>query len=220
MDPLTAYAAAQTALTMIRKGVDFYKECKKAKADVSEITMEVSGWIGKFLDHKEVIAENARRAREESEKVPEPGKPVTLNSQALNNVMMQIQIENAEKELREMLIYQTPGLGAVWTKFEKERNRLIEAQRLAREAQEEQQRLDRLLAADKTRRRRQHIKKLWGELQWAITVFAIVCCYTGCIYLAVQERVNQYPNLGTCLIPRGSPGFEVYNNLRWVNCDE
>ena len=220
MDPITAFAAAQTALAMIRKGVDFYKECKKAQADVSEVTAEVSGWIGKFMDHKEVVSEAARQAKIDSEILPEPGKPSTLNSQALNNVMMEIQLENAEKELREMLVYQTPGLGAVWTRFEKERERLMEIHRQHREENEEQQRWQRIRDAEKARVRRRRIRKLWEELRWSAVVIAMVVCYVGCMYLVVQDRIVQTPELGTCFIPRGSPGYQWYNSLRWVDCTQ
>ena len=81
MDPISAFAAAQTALGLIRKGVDFYKECKAASADVGQITSEVSGHIGKFLDAKSVVQEAARKAKEDSE---DPESSGDLNSQALN----------------------------------------------------------------------------------------------------------------------------------------
>ena len=219
MDPVSAFAAAQTALAMIRKGVEFYKECKKANADVTEITSEVSTWIGKFMDHREVVSEAARKAKALSEVPPEPGKASSLNSQALNNVMMQIQLENAETELREMLIYQTPGLGAVWTRFEKERERLLVVHRQRIEAAEEQQRIERILAADRTRTRKQKIKKLWEELHWIVMVATIILFYAGCLYLVIQDRIEQSPHMGTCFIPKGSPGYISYSNLRWVDCN-
>jgi hypothetical protein len=118
VDPITAFAMAQGALKAIRSGVEFYKECQAAAADVSEITMEVSGNIGKFLDAKGVVQEAAAQAKKESEDSDDPSK---VNSQALNNVMMQMQLEQAEVELREMLIYQTPGLGDIWSRFSAER---------------------------------------------------------------------------------------------------
>jgi hypothetical protein len=219
MDPLSAFAAAQTALAMIRKGVEFYKECKKANADVTEVTTEVSTWIGKFMDHKEVVSEAARKAKALSEAPPDPGKASTLNSQALNNVMLQIQLENAEKELREMLIYQTPGLGAVWTRFHDERERLLVVHKRQREAAEEQERVERILAADRVRMRKQRIKELWEELHWIIMVVVVFGFYTGCIYFIVQDRIKQSPHMGTCLIPKGSPGYKSYSSLRWVDCD-
>jgi hypothetical protein len=219
LDPITAFAAAQSALVMIRKGVDFYKECKKASADVTEITSEVSGYIGKFLDAKHHVEIAARKAKEESEQLPENGKPVSINTQALNNVMMQIQLENAEKELREMLIYNTPGLNDVWTRFEKERARLFAVQLKQLEQQQERQRIDRLLAADRAADRRRKLAQVWDEAYMIIGIIVFVATYWGCMYLIVQDRIQQYPELGTCFIPKGSIGYKTYNNLRWVNCE-
>lgn len=219
MDPVTAFAAAQAALGMIRKGVDFYKECKKAKADVSEITSEVSGYIGKFLDAKHHVEIAARKAKEESEQLPENGKPISINSQALNNVMMQIQLENAEKELREMLIYNTPGLNDVWTRFEKERARLFAVQLKQLEQQQENQRIDRMLAAERAAYRKRKMAELWNEAYWIVGVIVFITAYLGCMYLIVQDRQKQYPELGTCFIPKGTIGYKTYSNLRWVDCE-
>lgn len=218
MDPVSAFAAAQTALAMIRKGVEFYKECKKANADVTEVTSEVSTWIGKFMDHREVVSEAARKAKALSEAPPEPGKALSLNSQALNNVMMEIQLENAEKELREMLIYHTPGLGAVWSRFEKERERLVAVHKQRLEAAEEQERIERIVAADRVRTRKQQIRKLWEELHWVVMVITVIIFYAGCLYFIVQDRIEQSPHMGTCFIPKGSPGYISYSSLRWVDC--
>ena len=143
MDPISAFAAAQTAIGLIRKGVEFYKECKSTGSDVMEITSEVTDHIGKFMAASEVVKEAAEKAKTE---VPKKGKSV--NAQALENVMMARQIFQAETELREMLIYQAPGLGAIWTEFEKERARLKKVQeQQAIEEQEENERQERIAAA-------------------------------------------------------------------------
>jgi hypothetical protein len=91
VDPITAFAMAQGALKAIRSGVEFYKECKATASDVSEITSEVSGHIGKFLDAKSVVEEAAVAAKKESEESDDVTK---INSQALNNVMMQVQCKS------------------------------------------------------------------------------------------------------------------------------
>lgn len=216
MDPISAFAAAQTALGLIRKGVDFYKECKAASADVSEITSEVSGYIGKFLDAKSVVQEAARKAKEESEN---PDSTGDVNSQALNNVMLQMQLENAEKELREMLVYETPGLGAIWSRFEKERERLNEIQRKHREAAEERRQEEIQEARLKAARRRAKIRELWNEAHWIMMILSIVLVYGTCMYLIWQDRMDQHPELGTCFIPKDSPGYKTWSNLRWVDCE-
>jgi hypothetical protein len=215
MDPISAFAAAQTALAMIRKGVDFYKECKAASADVSEVTSEVSGYIGKFLDAKSVVQDAAKKAKEDSE---DPENTGNTNSQALNNVMLQMQLENAETELREMLVYETPGLGDIWSRFEKERirlNQLKEKHRIAaEERRQEELQQSRLRAA----KRRARIREIWEEAHWAALVLSMVIFYGGCMYLIYKDRMEQYPELGTCFIPKGSPGYQTWSNFRWVDC--
>lgn len=217
MDPISAFAAAQTALGLIRKGVDFYKECKAASADVGEITSEVSGYIGKFLDAKSVVQEAARKAKEESEN---PDNVGDVNSQALNNVMLQMQLENAEKELREMLVYETPGLGAIWTRFEKERERLNEIQRKNRIAAEERRQEEIQEARLKASKRRAKIRELWEEAHWIALIVSIVFFYSGGMYIIWQDRIIQKPELGTCFIPKDSPGYKTWSNLRWVDCEK
>jgi hypothetical protein len=215
MDPITAFAAAQAALGMIRKGVDFYKECKATASDVSDITAEVSGHIGKFLDAKNIVQEAAEKAKQESE---DPDITDNLNSRALNNVMLQVQLEAAETALREMLIYESPGLGAIWSRFEKERQRLNELRKKKQEAAE-QRRQDELQEARlRADRRRAKARKLWDEAQWVIIALSMVIFYGGCMYLIYKDRVEQRPELGTCFIPKGSPGYETWSNLRWINC--
>ena len=215
MDPISAFAAAQAALGMIRKGVDFYKECKAASADVSAITAEVSGHIGKFLDAKNIVQEAAQKAKEESE---DPDVTDNLNSRALNNVMLQIQLEAAETALREMLIYESPGLGSIWTRFEKERQRLNELRKKKQEAAEERRQEELQEARLKAAQRRRKIRNLWNEAQWVIIVVSMVIFYGGCMYLIYKDRIEQRPELGTCFIPRGSPGYQAWSNLRWVDC--
>ena len=219
MDPITAFAAAQASLAMIRKGVEFYKQCKAAAADVSEITSEVSGNIGKFMDSKEVVSEAARKAKEQSEIPPEPGKMSNLNSQALNNVMMQIQLENAEKELREMLVYHTPGLGAVWTRFEKERERLLIVHQRVREEAEKRQKEEiakaRVNAAIRNRKLRKTIREVQEAIAWSFILIFLVFIFNS----IVEYRIAYSPELGRCFIPKGTWGYEWYNNLRFIDCE-
>jgi hypothetical protein len=216
MDPISAFAAAQTALGLIRKGVDFYKECKATSSDVSQITTEVTGYIGRFLDAKTVVQEAAQKAKQESE---DPENAGDLNSQALNNVMLQMQLEAAEKELREMLIYESPGLGAIWTKFEKERERLNQLRQKQREAAETRRQEELQESRLRAAKRKAKIRELWEEAHWIALVLSLVIFYGGSMYLIWQDRMVQNPELGTCFIPKGSPGYKTWSNLRWVDCE-
>ena len=216
MDPITAFAAAQTALGLIRKGVDFYKECKATSSDVSQITTEVTGYIGRFLDAKTVVQESAQKAKQESE---DPENTGNLNSQALNNVMLQMQLETAEKELREMLIYESPGLGAIWSRFEKERERLNQLRQKQREAAEARHQEELQEARLRAARRKAKIREMWEEAHWAALILSIVLFYSSSMYFIWQDRMEQYPELGTCFIPKGSPGYQTWSNFRWVDCE-
>lgn len=216
MDPISAFALAQGALSAIRTGVDFYKQCKAASADVSEITMEVSGHIGKFLDAKGVVEEAAVKAKKESE---DPDNKGSINSQALNNVMMQVQLFNAEKELREMLVYHCPGLGSIWSQFETERERLLSIKRAYEEAEEERQLYLKYESDRRAALRRLKLKELWIDAYWTVAALVAICSFVGCMFLIVQDRIRTNPELGTCFIPKGSPGYYTYSNLRWVNCE-
>ena len=126
IDPISAFAMAQAAIAGVRKCVDLYKEAKAVAEDVTEITSEVSGHIGTFLEAKEVL----EKATEEAKKKPPP-KGVSLNKQAFDNIMRVRQLQEQEKELREFMIYQTPGLGGLWKEFEVERERLRKEQEAA-----------------------------------------------------------------------------------------
>lgn len=205
MDPISAFAAAQTAIGLIRKGVEFYKECKSTGSDVMEITSEVTDHIGKFMAASEVVKEAAEKAKTE---VPKKGKSV--NAQALENVMMARQIFQAETELREMLIYQAPGLGAIWTEFEKERARLKKVQeQQAIEEQEENERQERIAAA-RARRRKEAALKLINESVIGFAILIVVAAYLGMLYLVVEYRREHYPEYGDKIIPQLQPNWRQY----------
>ena len=96
--------------------------------------MEISGYIGKFFDaHEQVKAVSA-----EQKKNPPKGK--SLKAQALDNIFKEMELERQAVELRELLIYGVdPALGAVWSRFQDEFERLQaeqEKERLEQEAKD------------------------------------------------------------------------------------
>ena len=123
IDPVSAFAMAQAAIAGVRKCVDLYKQAKSVAADVTEITSEVSTHIGAFLEAKETL----EIATEEAKKKPPP-RGYSLNKVAFDNIMRVRQLAEQEKELREFMIYQTPGWGGIWSEFEVERARLRKEQ--------------------------------------------------------------------------------------------
>jgi hypothetical protein len=126
IDPVSAFAMAQAAIAGVRKCVDLYKEAKSVAADVTEITSEVTTHIGTFLEAKETL----EIATEEAKKKPPP-KGYSLNKIAFDNIIRVRQLQEQERELREFMIYQTPGWGSIWSEFEEERARLRKEQEVA-----------------------------------------------------------------------------------------
>jgi len=111
------------AFSAVKSGVAAYKEIKQTGGEVVQIVNELSGALGSFFDHQD----QAKKADAELKKNPPKGK--SLQAIALENVLRKKQLEQAEYDLRQMLVYESPPeLGSVWTEFEAERARLIKEQ--------------------------------------------------------------------------------------------
>ena len=113
------FMLAISAVSAIKQGVALYKEAKGVGKEVVGIYSELSNSLGSFFDHQEkAIAEVKHK-----EKNPPKGK--SIKAQALENVIKRKQLEQAEEDLRRVLIYESPPeLGALWTDFQEERARL------------------------------------------------------------------------------------------------
>jgi hypothetical protein len=111
------------------------------------------------------------------------------------------------------MVYQCPPeLGDLYTQVEKMMVKMQKQQSAAIAAKAKQ---DRISAA--TRRKR--INRIRCEAwKYGLTLFGIL--YLSWIIWAVVEiRKEVYPELGVCLIPKGSFMYEQYNNLKWVDCE-
>ena len=130
--------------------------------------MDVSKHIGAFMDNHAQVQKAVEAQKNE---VPKKGG-TSRSSQALNNVMMARELQAASDEIKQYLIYQTPGLGAIWTDYQAEMARLAKLERdeEIRIAKEEE--LARKKAADRIRRikERAHI---YISVVVAITVIVL-----------------------------------------------
>ena len=121
---------AISAVSAIKQGVAIYKDAKNVGKEVYGIYSELSEGVGNFFDHQE----NAHKELKEKEKNPPKGK--SIKAQALENVIKKKQLQQAEYDLRQMLVYESPPeLGSVWTEFEAERTRLVKEQEALDKAQ-------------------------------------------------------------------------------------
>ncbi len=72
------------------------------------------------------------------------------------------------------------------------------------------------IAAEKRRRRIQKIKCEAWKWGVAIVVISYLCLL---VWSVVQIRIIEHPELGRCLIPKGTWPYKYYNNLKWVDCE-
>ena len=81
---------------------------------------EISSGLGSFFEHQEKAIADIK------EKEVNPPKGKSLQAQAIENIMARKQIQQAEYDLKQSLIYDTPAeLGDMWNQFQAEREKLI-----------------------------------------------------------------------------------------------
>ena len=107
-------AVATTAIKSIKTGI-------KLARDTSEIAKE----LDKFFSAKNVIEEEAKKEQEKSK------KSKSLNQQAMANVLNRKKLRDAERSLKESLVWS--GNAQIWEDLVKERSRLRKAQQEADE---------------------------------------------------------------------------------------
>lgn len=120
----------------------------------------------------------------------------SLGKRALQRVLMRKQLEQMSKDLRELMVYQSPPeLGALYTEVEAMMKHMGETQRtlVAQQMRAE----DAIRAKRKKRMDRVHIDIALGigGLLFAMSV-GMMFTYV------IQDRIAKYPHLGTQIIPK------------------
>jgi hypothetical protein len=137
----------------------------------------------------------------------------SLGKRALQRVLMQSRLTAMEAELRELMVYNCPPeLGDLYTRVQAMMEKMKKEQSIAWA----KKRVVDKMAATKKRRRIEHIKCN----AWKYGIATFVTGYL--IWLAwavVQIRIDVYPDLGRCLIPKGNAVYNWYNNLKWIDCE-
>ena len=130
----------------------------------------------------------------------------SLGKRALQRILMRKQLEEMGKELREVMVYQSPPeLGALYTEVSemmevmgKEQTALI-----AKKMSEE-------FAALQRRKRR--IQRLHNEIAFGIGGIVVAAAIGIGFALIVEDRIQKYPHLGTEWIPK-TPEQRAYEAL-------
>lgn len=185
----------------------------KQSGDTTNIYTEIGNHLGTYFDNyykcKAIFDEEERRSKTEVYTGED-----SLGRRALQRVLMRKQLDQMSAELRELMVYQSPPeLGALWTEVEEMMKRVGKEQAGAIQIQ---MRRNEELAKKRARRKK---KIQYTTMCWSITSIGILYV-TWLIWAMVQIRIERYPELGVCLLPKGNVLYERYNNLIWVDCEQ
>ena len=139
--------------------------------------------------------------------------PHSVGKRALQRVLMQSKLQAMQAELREIMVYQCPPeLGDLYTKVEKMMEKIQVEQSIAIGIKMKKEREAAIL-------KRKRINKIKCEA-WKYGIGATFIIYfIWLVWAVVQVRIEHSPELGKCLLPKGSWLYDKYNNLKWIDCE-
>jgi len=169
---------------------------KKANAGQhTGIYQEIGEKLGEYYDNYykcvAIFDEEERRAKNEVYR-----GDASLGKRALQRVLMRKQLEEMGKELREVMIYQSPPeLGALYTEVSEMMETMGKEQTLliARDMRAE---------AARQQRRRNLMNRYFIEGIAVLIIIATMGCFIVGMSWVVQDRIEKYPHLGTGWIPK------------------
>ncbi len=187
-------------------------DLNKQDGETSSMYTQIGEQLGVYFDnlHKcyAIFEEEERRSKYEVYHGED-----SIGKRALQRVLLKKQLDAMGAELREIMVYQSPPeLGALWTEVQAMMEVVGKEQAVAIGMEMRRN-------AEAARRRRKQMKKIkYKVLCWSMSSLAVLyLCWL--IWAVVEIRVAEKPELGRCLIPKGTPGYNWYNNLKWVDCD-
>jgi hypothetical protein len=187
-------------------------ELNKKAGDTTNIYQEIGEQLGAYFDNyykcKAIFDDEERRSKTEVY----TGES-SLGKRALQRVLMKKQLQHMGEELREIMVYQSPPeLGALWTEVDEMMQKVGKEQAGAIAIEMQRNREQSKLRA----RRKKRIQ--YKILCWSMSTMAVLYL-VWLIWAIVEIRIEREPELGVCLLPKGSWLYEKYNNLVWVDCD-
>lgn len=184
----------------------------KQAGETSSIYTQIGEHLGVYFDnlHKcnAIFEEEERRSKTEVYHGED-----SIGKRALQRVLLKKQLNAMGEELREIMVYQSPPeLGALWTEVEA-MMKVVGKEQAGAIAIEMRRNTE--LAKQKQRK----IKKIkYKAMCWGLTTIAILYL-VWLIWATVQIRIEERPELGRCLIPKGQWPYQYYQNLKWIDCE-
>lgn len=181
--------------------------------DTTNIYQEIGNHLGSYYDNyykcQAIFDEEERRSKTEVYTGED-----SLGRRALQRVLMRKQLEQMSAELRELMVYQSPPeLGALYTEVEEMMKRVGKEQAGAIQMQMRRNQEQAKIQARRRKRRQYRI------MCWTLTL-VVIAYLAWLIWAIVQIRIETYPELGECLLPKGTLFYKQYNNLKWIDCEQ
>lgn len=187
------------------------KELNAKSGDTTNIYTEIGNHLGAYYDNfykcMAIFEEEERRSRNEAYHGND-----SLGKRALQRVLMKKQLMQMEVELREIMIYQSPPeLGALYTEVEEMMKVMGKEQKTALTAE--------IRRHEVTQKRlKAKREKQIRELAIGIGILVIIFGTMLMALYVVDLRLEKYPSLGNCLVPKGSWLYEKWTETIWATC--
>ena len=187
-------------------------DLNKQAGDTSSIYTQIGEQLGVYFDNlykcNAVFEEEERRSKTEVYHGED-----SVGKRALQRVLLKKQLAAMGEELREIMVYQSPPeLGALWTEVN-------EMMLVVGKEQSGAIAIEMRRNAEAARLKNKKLKRIkYKAYCWGITLIAVLYLI-WLIWSVVQIRIEEKPELGVCLIPKGAWLYKQYNNLKWVECE-
>lgn len=191
-------------------------ELNKQDGETANIYKDIGEQLGTYFDNfyrcMAIFEEEERRSRT----VAYHGDD-SLGKRALQRVLLKKQLEAMSKELREIMVYQSPPeLGALWTEVEAMMKEMGAQQSILIAEEMRREEMATRKARETKQRRIQAIKcNIW---KYGVSTL-LIAYITWLLWAVVQIRIENKPELGRCFLPKGTWPYEYYNNLKWIDCE-
>ena len=169
-------------------------ELNKKSGDTTNIYQEIGNHLGLYYDNYfkclAIFEEEERRGRSEVYTGED-----SIGKRALQRVLMKKQLEAMGAELREIMVYQSPPeLGALWSDVEDMMQELGKQQKVVLAAHIKRETI-------RARRRAMEREKIKKKCLTAGGVLIVIVCYLAMMLWVIENRKQEYPELGQGLIP-------------------
>lgn len=155
------------------------KRGKKVTFDEAQVRKDISDNLVKFFKSLEQLKAHIAEEEAKSQNVYDPDQ--NMMESALHRVLAMDEMEKLQYEIRQIMVYQTPGMGDLYTRVIKMVGVISEEQEFARMQKIRQER--------ETAWQRKRIKEMLVDRLLVVSGAVLVMVYLGVMwYLIVKDR--------------------------------